>query len=203
MLQPASRSRQSLAKKNRTQSEHHPLTVALAQHSVATALHDQQSCHTRETEMRKCVVLALAVLAACARPVPEAPAPEQYVVQHSPAEVVRMAASALAAVGYEATTSDADAGVLVMRRVRQGAAATEGHACRWPSGSVAERNLRTAHTVTISARAREGGGSTVVVSSHTVSDYPRQQGLHLPLSETDCVSDGSAESRVIAALRAG
>ena len=145
--------------------------------------------------MRYVLLLMVATLHACALPVSEAPAPQQLTTTHAPDAVVSIAASVLAADGFEATTADAAGGILVARREWRGAAAKQAHHCVWPAGSIGERNLVATQTVTVTARAA-GEGSAVTIASRTVS---QSVGVRRP-AETECVSNGSVEERVSTAL---
>lgn len=116
----------------------------------------------------------------------------------SPQVVVGLAARELAGSGYEITTADGAAGVVVARREKKASEFGEDVRCSF------NRNLatwkRVAFTVTVTAIP---GDSTSVQVRGLARSFDNQEGRTIgqPESFSDCVSAGVIEKRIMDASR--
>src|SRR5262245_3998161 len=140
------------------------------------------------------LLTATVVLAACAPPKPATPEPQVTKTTRPVSEVVAIAAQTLTADGFEVTVNDATAGLLTAKRVQQGK--WEGTVCSWARNSRAESSSPT-RIIVISLTARTESGQTAV----QVTGRVRVSSPSLSLdSDTDCVSDGTIEAKLLDAL---
>src|SRR5262245_39073958 len=134
-------------------------------------------------------------LAACvATPKPTPPAPQLTRTNRPVSQVVEIAAQTLTADGFEVTVSDATAGLLTAKREQRNK--REGTVCRWKPNSLNEASPNT-RIIVVSVTARPDSGQTAVqVTSRVRVSIPS---LSVD-SDDDCVSDGTAETKVLDAL---
>lgn len=134
--------------------------------------------------------------------VPLAPAPSSLRSERTVEAALESAAQLLTGAGFEILTRDAGTGVLTARRFQTQTGNAEYLRCDFPAGSLREQHLNS--TLTVSLRAVPAdAGSTVTIAARALSQYPGLENSPLasPDSETDCVSNGTVESRLGAALR--
>lgn len=130
------------------------------------------------------------------------PAPVALSVARSPGDVVRIAAQTLTSAGFEITTSDEAGGILTARLTRSPETHGDAITCSYDRTSAAGRGGRATYTESIVARSA-ATGSEVTITPRVVTEYsqlPRLMGVQMTDSETDCVSAGTIERRVAAAL---
>ena len=137
-------------------------------------------------------------------PTPPLTAPEPVSVKssRSRADVVQVATRELTAAGFEIATSDTTAGTLTATRKRDRRGNYDYITCDFAQNSLAESNLVSTMTVTVSTTSPSGGGSNVQIGSSVLAAYPNLEGTPLPRgdSHSDCVSTGVIEKQIAAAL---
>jgi hypothetical protein len=147
-----------------------------------------------------CVLIAIV---GCS-PTPPLTAPEPVSVKssRSRADVVRVATRELTAAGFEIATSDTTAGTLTATRKRDRRGNYDYITCDFAQNSLAESNLVSTMTVTLSTTSPSDGGSNVQIGSSVLAAYPNLEGTPLPRgdSHSDCVSTGVIEKQIAAAL---
>ena len=153
--------------------------------------------------MPKTLPLALAILAtACVGQPLVAPTPVTFHSSRSPADVTRGAAVALVDAGFRVTQTDSLGYALTATR----AATHNGNAdfvtCNMPSGSAAAANRETTLTILLRSVAA-AAGSDVTIGSSVKTDFPGYEGtaIQVPAADSLCVSRGTMERRLEAALR--
>ena len=152
--------------------------------------------------IRVAVGCAVVWLIGCAPQAPlSAPAPTTIRTSRSKAEVVRIATRELTSAGFEITTSDTVAGSVSAKRMRERRGNFDFITCKFAEASLAETNLVSTMTVTVSTSSA-GGGNTVDIGSSVLAAYPGLEDSPLPRSEsrTDCVSTGVIEKQVAGAI---
>jgi len=149
--------------------------------------------------MRMKLALLALILIGCHLPAPSQ-APLHFWVAHASPDVVRLAAQAVAAAGFDVTKADTAGGVLMAVREVSG----DGNAlflrCEQGGG---QRGAPLAFTskVTVSVTARDSGGGALVGISAEVP-YARApfMGLGGGTAQWTCWSSGGIERRIVAAL---
>jgi hypothetical protein len=148
---------------------------------------------------------ALAVTACMPQARPE-PAPRNVTTRtlttsHRPQDVVQIASRELIAAGFDIATIDPQAGVVTARLTRSPDAHGPLVQCTARPGSIVAESGRT--TLIVSVRARPAStGSEVLLSTRAATNYSGAAGMSggRPDSETDCVSSGEIEDRILRAL---
>lgn len=139
-------------------------------------------------------------------PTPPVPADLSAVSSLPVGTAIGTAARVLADNGFDIVTSDATAGLLSARRIRETTGNSLYLRCKNGMGeegkpqNIGAMYLKTTVTVTVTARP-EGSGSNVRAGGRVTASYGDNPIGKLPDSDTDCVSSGEIEKRVIAALR--
>lgn len=153
--------------------------------------------------MPRTLPLALAILAtACVGQPLVAPTPVAFHSSRSPADVTRDAAVALVDAGFRVTQTDSLGYALTASRTATHNGNADFVTCNMPSGSAAAANRET--TLTILFRALPAAaGSDVTVGSSVKTDFPGYEGtaIQVPGADSLCVSRGTMERRLAAALR--
>jgi hypothetical protein len=145
------------------------------------------------------------IAAACVPPKPAQLAPKGVASAKAAAEAAQVAARALAADGFEITLSDASAGIVTAKRVKAKDGNSAFVVCRFAHRSIAETNMETTITITVSAKP-EATGSSVIVTNAVRATFPSLQAsiyTATPPSDDDCASTGLAEEHVLRALGSG
>ena len=146
---------------------------------------------------------ALVAIVGCA-PTPPLKAPEPVSIRssRSKADVVRVATRELTSAGFEIATSDTTAGTLTATRKRDRRGNSEYITCDFAQNSLAESNLVSTMTVTVSTTSSGGAGNNVEIGASVLATYPSLEGSPLPRSEShsDCVSTGTIEKQIATAL---
>ena len=138
---------------------------------------------------------------ACVTP-PPAPAPKLLHVSEPPARVIELAAHALVLDGFEPAMSDAGAGLLTVRRQRGPQGNVAFLTCDYAKNSISDIHDVTTLTVSLSAKA-VGTGSDITIATTVHNDYSSLTGIMaLPANDKDCVSNGTTEHHIMAALQA-
>jgi hypothetical protein len=150
---------------------------------------------------RSAVVLAVLFSTACVPSPLEQPEPVALKTSRSKAEVVQVASRELTAAGFEIAASDTVAGTLSARRTREKRGNFDYITCKFAENSLAETNLESVLTVTVSASGT-GATSDVRIGTSVLAKYPNLEGTPLPRSDsqTDCASTGAIERQLAAAL---
>jgi hypothetical protein len=147
-----------------------------------------------------CVLIAIV---GCS-PTPPLTAPEPVSVKSSrpKADIVRVATRELTLVGFEIATSDTTAGTLTATRKRDRRGNYDYITCDFAENSLAESNLVSTMTITVSTTSPSGGTTNVEIGSSVLAAYPNLEGTPLPRSEShsDCVSTGVIEKQIATAL---
>ena len=149
---------------------------------------------------RALVVAALAAVACVPAPL-EQPAPVSARSTRSRAEIVQIASRELTSAGFEISGSDTTAGTVTGKRTREKRGNFDYITCKFAENSLAETNLVSTLTVTVSA-SPSGDASDVQVRGSVLATYPGLEGSPLPRSESqsDCASTGAIERQIAAAL---
>lgn len=147
-------------------------------------------------------LLGIVTLLSGCTPAPlQAPAPIEISSNKSPADVVRAASQVLAAQGFEISTADAAGGLLVARRVRSVGEQGPAIHCRFASNSMAGERGESAFQVNVTARPATTG-SALSIASTVVMDYSQLPGMYKrPNSSSDCITTGTIEKSLIAAVQ--
>ena len=150
---------------------------------------------------RSAIVLSVLVSAACVPTPLEQPEPVSLKSSRSKAEVVQVASRELTAAGFEIAASDTAAGTLSARRTREKRGNFDFITCKFAENSLAETNLESVLTVTVSASGT-GATSDVRIATSVLAKYPNLEGTPLPRSDsqTDCASTGAIERQLATAL---
>jgi hypothetical protein len=147
-----------------------------------------------------CVLIAIA---GCAPSAPlTAPEPVSVKSSRSKASVVQVAARELTSAGFEIATSDTVAGTLTAKRTRDRRGNYDYIECNFAQNSLAETNLVSTLTVTVSTTSSGGSDTSVEIGASVLATYPNLEGTPLPRSESrsDCVSTGTIEKQIATAL---
>jgi len=115
---------------------------------------------------------------------------------------VRVATRELTSAGFEIATSDTTAGTLTATRKRDRRGNYDFITCDFAQNSLAESNLVSTMTVTVSTTSSGGAGNNVEIGASVLATYPSLEGSPLPRSEShsDCVSTGMIEKQIATAL---
>ena len=153
--------------------------------------------------MRRIVALPLAILmTACLPSRTVAPGPVSFHSSRTAKEAAQVAAVALINAGFRVTQADSIGQALTASRTATHNGNQEYVTCDLPQGSAAAANRET--TLTVDFRVTpSAGGSDARVQSRVRTSYPGYAGtaMETPPNETDCVSNGTIEQRLAAALR--
>jgi hypothetical protein len=150
---------------------------------------------------RAALVYTLVVLIGCApQPLPP-PAPTTLRTSRPRAEVVRLATRELTSAGFEVTASDTTAGSVTAKRTRERRGNFDYITCKFAEASLAETNLVSTLTVTVTTSSWNGTNA-VDVGASVLATYPGLEDSPLPRSEsrTDCVSTGVIEKQIAGAI---
>jgi hypothetical protein len=142
------------------------------------------------------------VLVGCApQPPLTQPEPATLRTSRSKAEIVQAATRELGSAGFEIATSDTTAGTVTAKRTRERRGNFDYITCKFAEASLAETNLVSTLTVTVTTTS-SGGTNTVGVAATVLSTYPGLEDSPLPRSEsrTDCVSTGVIEKQITTAI---
>jgi hypothetical protein len=153
--------------------------------------------------MYRTLPLAIAALSlgCLARPA-TAPTPLSFHVMHSAREATQTAVLALVNDGFRVTQTDSVGMAVDATRTATYNGNQDFVICQLPKQSAAAANRETA--LLISFRATPAAtGSDVTVSGKVTTTYPGYANTSMETgpSETDCVSSGTMERRIRAALR--
>ena len=143
------------------------------------------------------LLVSASLLSGCVQPAPPQAEPVSLRSTRSKADVVQVATRELTSVGFQISASDTAAGTLTAKRERPKRENFDYVTCKFAENSLAELNLVSTLTVTVSAT-----GSNVDIRSSVLSAYPDLESSALSRSEsqTDCASNGVIEKKVAAAL---
>ena len=152
--------------------------------------------------LRRGFMVAILATAACVPAPLEQAAPVALKAPKSKAEAIRIASRELTAAGFEIAASDTSAGTLSAKRTREKRGNFDYISCKFAENSLAETNLESTLTVTVSATGA-GSESDVRITSAVLAKYPGLEGSPLPRSESqsDCASTGAIERQIATALR--
>jgi photosystem II stability/assembly factor-like uncharacterized protein len=148
------------------------------------------------------IVLSLAAAAAACASAPLAqPEPVTLKSARSKADVVQVATRELTSAGFEIAASDTAAGTLTAKRTRDKRGNYDYITCKFAEASLAETNLVSTLTVTVSATGT-GATSDVQVRGSVLATYPGLEESPMARSEsqTDCASTGAIERQIATAL---
>ena len=147
-------------------------------------------------------VFAALLVAGCTQAKLEAPAPVSMKTSRSKAQVVQLASRELTAAGFEVAASDTAAGTLTAKRTRDRRGNYDYITCDFAENSLAESNLVSTMTVTVSTTPGGNTSNSVRIGASVLAAYPSLEGTPLPRSEshTDCVSTGVIEKQIATAL---
>jgi len=154
--------------------------------------------------MSRCVavIAALFCLVGCTPQQPlSAPEPTSLRTSRSKAEIVQIATRELTSAGFEIATSDTASGSVTAKRMRERRGNFDYITCKFAEASLAETNLVSTLTVTVTTSAASGG-TAVNVGATVLATYPGLEDSPLPRSEsrTDCVSTGVIEKQIAGAI---
>ena len=146
---------------------------------------------------------ALGAIVGCTQAPLEAPQPVSLKTARSKPQVVQIASRELTSAGFEISASDTVAGTLSAKRTRDRRGNFDFITCKFAENSLAEQNLVSTLTVTVSATAPPGGATTnVEIGAVVLATYPGLEDSPLPRSESrsDCVSTSAIEKQIATAL---
>ena len=145
---------------------------------------------------------AIIVIVGCTPAPLEAPGPVSVKTSRSKPEVVQLASRELTSAGFEVTTSDTVAGTLTAKRTRDRRGNYDYITCKFAESSLAEQNLVSTLTVTVSTTSPGGATNNVEIGASVLATYPGLEDSPLPRSESrsDCVSTGVIEKQIATAL---
>src|SRR5689334_12785128 len=106
----------------------------------------------------------VAALAACAQPTLSAPEPVSLRATRPKADIVRVATRELTSAGFEITASDTTAGTVTAKRTRERRGNFDYITCKFAENSLAETNLVSTLTVTVSTTS-SGDANTVDIGA--------------------------------------
>lgn len=153
--------------------------------------------------MRRTLPLATLLLTvACVPRTLTAPAPLSFHSSRSARDATRSAALALVEAGFRVTQIDSLGYALSGTRTATHNANQEFVTCELPRGSDAAANRETSLQISFHAVPAQQG-SDVTIRSHVTARYPGYEGtsMQVPPSDSACVSNGTMEQRLQAALR--
>jgi hypothetical protein len=140
------------------------------------------------------------VLSGCLQP-PTSLAPRQLTVSHSRADIVRIATDVLTRSGFEISSSDATKGTVVATRTRTPDQQRPDIACGYAQGSLVSTRAQTTMTLTVTTQSTSRG-THIVMSARVRTDLSSVPDAPQPAAnETECVSSGVIEARILDALR--
>jgi hypothetical protein len=146
-------------------------------------------------------VFALALSSGCMK-APPPPQPTQLHVARPPAEVVRTATRELTQAGFQIDSSDANTGTVVAHRTRTPQEHGGDVTCKYQQGSLFATRAQSTLATAVTARPGASGGSDVGVTSIVHMDFSNMPGqFRAKPNDTDCVSSGVIEKRLVAALQ--
>lgn len=152
--------------------------------------------------MRRTLPLAIIVFTACVPRTVTAPAPLSFHSSRTARDALRSAVLALVSAGFRVSQTDSLGFALTATRTATHNANEEFVNCELPRGSAAAANRET--SLQISFRAVPAhDGSDVTIESKVMTTYPGYEGtaIQVPPSDPQCVSNGTMEQRLEAALR--
>jgi len=144
---------------------------------------------------------AVILVGACAPAPLPAPEPVSIKSARSKADVVRVTTRELTSAGFEIASSDTTAGTVSAKRTRERRGNFDYITCKFAENSLAETNLVSTITVTVSTSASTDMNN-VEIGSSVLATYPGLEGTPLPRAESrsDCVSTGAIEKQIATAL---
>jgi hypothetical protein len=147
-------------------------------------------------------IVAVLLAVSCVGSPLTAPAPLNFHSSHSARDAVQVAAVSLVNAGFHVVQSDSIGNALTATRTATHNGNQEYVTCALPKGSGAAANRETVLSLNFRA-APADTGSTVSVSSTVTTTYPGYEGttMQVAASATDCVSNGTIERQLAAALR--
>lgn len=154
--------------------------------------------------MKTFVLVSLVLLEACLGRAPQSPGPVVITTAKSRAAIIQAAAAELTAAGFE-ITADTTAGVLSARRVRARDAQAPDVRCSYPADATAARSARSTLYINVVAQpsvsSRDSTAVTLSsrVTSGDINTTPNPAAQ--PATDSLCVSTGSIEKQVAAAIR--
>ena len=148
----------------------------------------------------RCIPAMMLVLACAPAPLP-APGPVSLTSARSKASIVDVAKRELTSAGFEIASVDSAAGSLTAKRTRERRGNFDYITCKFAEASLAETNLVSTLTVTVTTTP-SAGASSVNIAASVLATYPGLEDSPLPRSEsrTDCVSTGVIEKQIAAAI---
>ena len=151
--------------------------------------------------IRRTTLVAILVLTACVPNPPEQLAPISARSTRSRAEIVQVATRELTGAGFEISATDTTAGTVTAKRTREKRGNFDYITCKFAENSLAETNLVSTLTVTVSA-STSGDASDVQIRGSVLATYPGLEDTPLPRSESqsDCASTGVIERQIASAL---
>jgi hypothetical protein len=152
--------------------------------------------------LRTLLFAPIILLGACLPRTLTAPTPLTFHSSRSARDAARSAVLALVDAGFQVTQTDSLGFALSATRAATHNANQEFVTCELPRGSAAAANRET--SLQISFRAVPAtDGSDVTIQSKVITTYPGYEGtaMQVPPSDSICVSKGTMEQRLQAALR--
>jgi hypothetical protein len=149
-----------------------------------------------------CAAIVIVIVGCTPAPL-EAPQPASIKTSRSRPQVVQVASHELTSAGFEVAASDSAAGTLSAKRVRNRRGNYDYITCKFAENSLAEQNLVSTLTVTVSTTSPPGGATNnVEIGASVLATYPGLEDSPLPRSESrsDCVSTGAIEKQIATAL---
>jgi hypothetical protein len=153
--------------------------------------------------MRRTLPLVTLVLAAaCVPRTLTAPAPLSFHSSRSARDATRSAVLALVSSGFQVNQTDSVGYAVSATRTGTHNANQEFVTCELPKGSDAAANRETSLEISFRAVPAQQG-SDVSIQSKVITRYPGYEGtaMQVPPSDSQCVSNGTMEQRLQAALR--
>lgn len=149
------------------------------------------------------LVCGIVCASACTQTPPPQAEPVAVRSPRSKADIVQVARRELTAAGFEITAADTTTGSLTAKRTREKRGNFDYITCKFAENSLAETNLVSTLTVTVSpVGTTSAGASDVRVQASVLATYPGLEDTPLARSDsqTDCASTGVIEKQVASAL---
>lgn len=140
--------------------------------------------------------------AACTPHTHQSAEPVAVQTLRSVAYVTQRAANQLASEGFRVTESDVERGIVLARRVRSPDAQGDDITCSEQHGSLVASRCLATFTVNVLSEPADAGSEVRIRSTVrlTFSQLPGALG-QMPPSDTDCVSSGAVEQRIMEAVK--
>src|SRR5215510_10645360 len=144
----------------------------------------------KQLALKACILL---LAAACIHPGTPKSVPTAFNTSSDRTEILGLAKRSLTADGFEITSTDMRAGVVIATRVRSGTANAKFVKCAFPGDRITGANIETTIEVTVRTRPN---GAQVTTAIRVMVPGPAGTPVQLPPSQNSCVSTDKAESNV-------